>query len=176
MSAKLRVPIRRPKIIDPRFKVEAKYGPLGPLTAVIGHHTAGPRDKTDGHAVDLWTKYHAQHKAQGWGGIGYHIGVTSAGSIVLLRPSGLKGAHTAQANTGHLGVVVHGTVGDKPTKAQLRAIRWLCRYAHTSRMPASHRAPVKLDAVRWTGHNDWNATACPGTFKPMYVSKGKRAA
>ena len=39
---------------------------------------------------------------------------------------------------------------------------------------AAHRQPRDLRKVRWYGHNDLNATACPGSFKTMYVSKGAK--
>ncbi len=154
--------------------VDNRFGGLGMITGVIGHYTAGPRDKNDADALRLWRQYHAQHRAQGWGGIGYHYGITAAGSIVLLRPVGMKGAHTAGANTGKVGVVMHGTTGDKPTAAQAEAVRWLAKYAHTEAMPAAHRTPRPLSGVPWYGHNDFNATGCPGAFKTVYVSKGER--
>jgi N-acetylmuramoyl-L-alanine amidase len=162
-----------PRIIDLKLEGDKLFGGLGPISGVIGHYTAGPRDTSDDHACDLWRGYHRAHKAKGWGFIGYHLGVTAKGSVVLLRPIGWKGAHTAGANTGHVGVVVHGTTGDQPTAAQAATLRWLAANAHTDAMPASHRAPRRLGDVRWTGHNDWNATGCPGSFKKAYTSKGK---
>jgi N-acetylmuramoyl-L-alanine amidase len=162
-----------PKIVRLNAPMEQKFGALGPITAVIGHYTAGPRDKNLADALRLWGQYNAQHRAQGWGAIGYHYGIASDGTIVLLRPIGWKGAHTAGANSGHPGIVMHGTTGDRATEAQARSVRWLAANAHTGRMPTSHRAPKRLDSVKWTGHNDWNSTACPGSFKTVYVSKGQ---
>jgi hypothetical protein len=168
-----RVP-EAPRIVDLDLGGTNLFGPLGPITGVIGHYTAGPRDTSDAHAFSLWRQYHAQHIRQGWGRIGYHYGVTADGTIALLRPVTDKGAHTAGANSGHVGIVVHGTTGDKPTAAQADAIRWLAGNAHTDALPKAHRASRRLADVRWTGHNDWNATACPGGFKRMYTSKGAK--
>lgn len=164
----------KPKIIDLDLNVVSKFGGLGTVVGVTGHWTAGPRDRTDAEAVRLWRQYDKQHRAQDWGGEGYHIGITSNGSIGLLRPVWMKGAHTLGANTGRIGIVVHGKPGDKPTAAQAKTIAWLAEHGHTVAMPSSHRAPVDLQHVQWRGHNDFNATLCPGSFKTMYTSKGAR--
>lgn len=137
----------------------------------VGHHTAGPTDRDDEECVELFIRYHLEHKANGWAGEGYHYGLSRAGTIFLLRPTKYIGAHTYGFND-RLGVVCHGTTGDKPTLAQARTFRWLLKNAHTKKMPSSHRSPVKLAGC--VGHNDLNATECPGTHKPMYVSGGKR--
>lgn len=164
----------RPRIVDLNLDGVSLWGSLGPINGVIGHYTAGPRDRNDDHAFDLWRQYHAQHIRQKWGRIGYHYGVTSAGTIALLRPVTDKGAHTLGQNTGKVGVVVHGTTGDKPTAAQAKAIAWLSENAHTSAMPQAHRTTRPLRDVQWFGHNDFNATGCPGGFKRMYTSKGAK--
>lgn len=163
-----------PKIINLKLNVRDLFGPLGSVFAVTGHYTAGPRDRSDAEACDLWRRYHNEHAAKGWGGIGYHLGITAAGTLVLLRPVRLKGAHTASHNTGNVGVVVHGTTGDKPTAAQAATFRWLLANAHTSAMPESHRVDLRGKTLR--GHKDWpdNATACPGEFHRMYLSGGKQ--
>ncbi len=148
--------------------VEDRFGPLGPIVRTIGHYTAGPRDTSDNHAFALWRQYHSQHINQGWGGIGYHYGITSAGTIALLRPVALKGAHTAQKNTGSVGIVVHGGPGQRMTPAQRLALEWLYDHAHTSALPARHRAPVSLRGVHHGVHNDYNATQCPDDYEIDY--------
>lgn len=164
---------QRPKITRLYVTVDPKFGPLGPITAVTGHYTAGPRDTSDAHALTLWRSYHEQHARQGWGGIGYHYGITKAGTIVLLRPVDFKGAHTGGWNTGNVGVVCHGTTGDVPTPEQARTFAWLLSNAHTMVMPASHRVDLRGKVLR--GHKDWpdNPTACPGLFHRMYLTGGK---
>lgn len=160
-----------PKIVDAGLRPANLFGSLGPITAITGHYTAGPRDRNDEHALDLFRAYDSGHRANGWGGIGYHYGITAAGTIVLLRPVSMKGAHVGGWNTGNVGVVCHGTTGDAPTAAQVRAWRWLLDQAHTPAMPVSHRAPVRLRGKALRGHNDWpshTTNSCPGGFKPMY--------
>lgn len=164
----------RPPIHRLRVTVRDYFGSLGPVQYVTGHYTAGPRDRSDKHARELWKLYHEEHKRRGWGGIAYHFGITRRGTIVLLRSPQFKGAHTALHNSGNVGVVMHGTFGDKPSIRQARSFRWLLENAHTSKMPASHRVDLRHKRVR--GHKEWpgNATACPGNFLTMYRSGGRR--
>jgi len=163
----------------PRFRRTGKacqnvFGPLGPIRRITGHYTAGPRDKNWRHAVQLFRVYHDQHRRYGWGGIGYHLGITTGGDVVLLRRIAWQGAHTGGANSGNLGIVMHGGPRHKPTAAQARTLRWLLANMHTSAMPKSHRAPRSLAGIRVYGHSDFTATACPGQFKTCYTSRGTR--
>lgn len=150
------------------------FGPLGSIYWVTGHYTAGPVDTSDAHAIALCQAYDSQHRSQGWGGIGYHYCIARSGTIICLRPIGQKGAHTANANTGNAGIMMHGTTGDKPSAAQERSLHWLLKNAHTSKVPAAHRSPKPLDGVTRRGHKDWpgQATACPGEFHDMYLRGG----
>lgn len=152
------------------------FGELGPEKWVTGHHTAGPTDRSDAHAEQLVRQYHAQHRSQGWGGIGYHFCITRRGTILGLRPTRLKGAHTGGWNTGNVGVMFHGTTGDRPTRAQARAYRWLLNNAHTSKMPRTHRTDRSLRHLERKGHRDWpghETNACPGTHHKL-ILKGVR--
>lgn len=152
------------------------FGGLGPISYVTGHHTAGPTDDTDADAIRLNKQYDNYHRAQGWGGIGYHYNITRSGSIACLRPVAQKGAHVGGWNTGNVGITCHGTTGDTPTNAQKAAFRWLLANAHTSKMPSQHRTPVAIGSKPRRGHNDWSGhtwNACPGTHKAMYLSGGK---
>jgi hypothetical protein len=167
-----------PKIYGPGvtgMTFQNLFGALGAERSVTGHYTAGPRDRSDQHALQLCRQYHQAHKAKGWGGMGYHYCITRKGNIVLLRPLHLKGAHTGGHNTGNVGVMMHGTTGDKPTTAQRRAYRWLLANAHTKRMPRTHRTDHDLRGARRMGHNSWpghQTNGCPGSFKPLYL-RGK---
>ena len=158
----------KPKISRLGVSVTNKFGTLGSLIGTVGHYTAGPRDTSDAHAKSLWLQYHRQHAAQGWGGIGYHLGITTKGTIFLLRPVSLKGTHVAGANTGRIGVVVHGGPNQRMSAAQRASWKWLKDNAHTTAMPVSHRAPKKLSSLTIWGHNDLNATSCPGSYKSDY--------
>jgi hypothetical protein len=157
-----------PKIRALGATVENRFGSLGTIERTIGHYTAGPRDTSDDHAFAMWRQYHSQHINQGWGGIGYHYGVTSAGTIALLRPIGYKGAHTAGKNTGSPGIVVHGGPGQRMTGAQRAALEWLYDNAHTSAMPARHRSPKNLRNVHHGVHRDYNPTQCPDSYEIDY--------
>lgn len=147
------------------------FGGLGTILYLTGHHTAGAVDTSDRHAMQMAQAYHREHRAKGWGGIGYHFMITRKGNIICLRPVAMKGAHVGMHNSNNLGVVMCGTVGNKPSLRQRRAYQWLRRNAHTTKMPTRHRTNSRLTNVKLRGHNDWpghETNSCPGTFKPMY--------
>lgn len=155
------------------------FGELGPERTVTGHHTAGPKDASDAHAIQLCRGYHAQHRASGWGGMGYHFNVTRRGTIICLRPLRLKGAHVGGWNTSNVGVMFHGTTGDRPTLAQARAFRWLLANLHTAKMPRAHRADRSVARAPRYGHNDWDgheSNACPGTHKTLIRTRYRGSA
>lgn len=164
----------RPRIIDLNLQfVSAQCSIQGTVDKVVGHYTAGPQDEDTADAIRLCRIYHDAHRSYGWAGIGYLLNVTVDGDILLLRPARFVGAHTLGHNSGSLGPMVHGTLGDKPTKAQRRALRWWAKHGHKKRMRAG-RAPRRPDDLVWYGHNDLNSTSCPGPFKPLFTSKGKK--
>jgi hypothetical protein len=152
----------RPPVIDLQLRPVEAMADQPNRIGSVGHYTAGVDAEDDEQAVRLWRGVDAQHKAQSWSMIGYHIGLGPDGGIYLLRPIGKVGAHTAGANTGRTGFSVHGTTGDTWTKPQLRALRYALKKYGLQDLPV------------W-GHNDLNATACPGAFKPGYTSKGRNA-
>jgi hypothetical protein len=157
--------------------VDVGFGELGPEKFVTGHHSAGPKDRDLKHAIALTRQYHREHKAKGWGGLGYHFVISRGGAILCGRPTAMKGAHVGLNNTSNIGVLFHGTTGDKPTRAQKRSYRWLLRYAHTTRLGAAHRTDRDLRKAVLHGHNDWSgheSNECPGTHKQMIVSGGRR--
>lgn len=169
---------RRPKVISARsigIAPDGIFGPLGSVSSITGHHSAGPTDDSDEHAIALCRSFDADHRSYGWGGIGYHFNIARSGTIICLRPIGQKGAHVGNFNTGNVGIMCHGTTGDLPTAAQERSLHWLLRNAHTAAMPPEHRAPRSLAGKQRYGHNDWpghTTNACPGTHKPMYLRGG----
>jgi hypothetical protein len=162
---------RKPKIID----LKLNFRPMteqGGVDKVIGHYTAGPRDKDTKDAIRLCKIYHQAHLNNGWSGEGYALCFTSDGNILILRPAKYVGAHTLGYNTGSYGIMMHGTTGDKPTKAQKRALRWWAENGHKAIMK-NGRTKTKPKDLKWYGHNDFNPTSCPGEFKKTYLSKGK---
>lgn len=142
--------------------------PQGAFVGVTGHYTAGPLDDDDDEALALWRQYHASHLAQGWSGLGYQIGFTREGTIVLLRPFTSVGSHTLGNNTGRIGVSVHGTTGDTWSSAQLQAYAWWLKNGHTSKFPSSHRTPNPPGQLQRKVHKDFMATSCPGSFESGY--------
>jgi len=159
---------QRPNIIRLDAPMVNRFGGIGPFLGLVGHYTAGPRDTNDKHGLALFKQYNAQHRSQGWGAIGYHLGILSSGTLVLLRPTSWKGAHVANHNTGRIGVVVNGGPGQRMTREQLTTWRWIKENGHTTAMPASHRLPAKVTKV-WV-HKDLYPTACPGTYEKDYKS------
>lgn len=162
----------RPRIVDLELVANGELVPQPRIDGVVGHYTAGPTDRDDAHAAQLFRGIDRQHKAQGWTMAGYGFGLSRNGTIFLLRPATMIGAHVLGHNTGNVGVVCNGTTGDKPTAAQAKSFRWLLHNAHTDAFPKEFR--VDLRGLRVKGHNDLGPTACPGQFKTMYVTKGAR--
>jgi hypothetical protein len=148
------------------------FGARGKPYRATGHYTAGPRAKNAEDGKRIAKQIHAQHRNQGWGGCSYDAIICDDGTLILMNPPGRKSAHVAQNNTGNAAVNCPGTTGDKPTAAQQDTFRWYLAHSHTSRVPKAHRQPVDLRKVRWYGHNDLGATACPGSYKRMFVTKG----
>lgn len=161
----LRSHVRVPKVVD----LKLDFRPLASRQdsdEAVGHHTAGPIDHSDAEAEALFRTYHAAHLAKGWAGEGYHLGIARSGTIFLLRPRWASGAHTYGGN--HMtGIVCHGTIGDKPTKAQARSLRYILRRAGKFGVPGG-----SLDGRLWL-HRERNATSCPGTHDRMYSTRGK---
>lgn len=153
-----------PKVVDLGFDRTAVRGLTRQVVVYgsVGHYTAGPIDDSDEEAFELWRRYDAAHKAQGWSCLGYNIGVTREGTIVRLRGVEYVGAHTLNYNTGRVGISVHGTTGDTWTNPQKRALRKALRKWNL------HAKPV-------IGHLEapGQATACPGAFLAGYKNKGR---
>ena len=98
--------------------------------------------------------------------------IADDGTLICARPTILKGAHVGGHNTNNIGVNCPGTVGDRPTRAQIDTYRWLLANAHTRRMPLAHRADRDLRRATLRGHNQWDghrSNGCPGLFLDMYV-------
>lgn len=170
-----------PKIVSARqlgLTFQNVFGPLGPEKHLTVHHSAGPRPATRQQAYNLVRAYHRQHKQQGWGGLGYAYVIAPDGTLICGRPTSLKGAHVGGWNTANVGVMLPGTTGDRPTRAQQTTFNWLLRYAHTRRMPKAHRTdrPLRKPYTERKGHNQWpghKSNACPGTLGKQILKEAK---
>lgn len=157
--------------------VDVGFGTLGAETHVTGHHSATPPDRSLEEAINYVRRFHREHKAKGWGGLGYHYVIARNGTILCGRPVVMKGAHVGAHNSNNVGVMCIGTTGDKPTRRQMRSLRWLLLNAHTAKFPRPHRTDRQLSRAELFGHNDWpghESNACPGTHKRFFKTGGKK--
>lgn len=114
---------------------------------IVVHHTASGPDIT---VEDI----HQMHLANGWAGIGYHLVIYADGSVHQGRPLEMVGAHCQGYNSRSIGVNLTGNFEiDQPTEQQIEALTTLL-----SDLMQAYSVPPECV----TGHNAWNATACPG--------------
>jgi len=107
------------------------------------------------------------HLDRGWNGIGYHYVIDRDGSIGKGRPDNVQGAHTGGHNKDNLGICLLGGHG---ATAEGEFDDWFT--------PQQREAVIKLvgdlqdlykipdSAVK--GHNNYNATSCPGCDIPTW--------
>lgn len=128
-------------------------------TAVI-HHSGG--ENNEGNTSSNIEQSHMREK--GRYDIGYHFIIGSDGTIYEGRDIGARGVHVDEANTGKVGIVLLGNFNESsPTQAQIAALLGLLLYLD---------AIFGIDDVG--GHNDFNATDCPGENADEVVKKMER--
>ena len=123
---------------------------------IILHHAAAV--KTDAAAI------HAGHLANGWNGIGYHYYVRKDGTVYRGRPENMKGSHAGSAaNADSIGICFEGNfeieeMNNIQTEAGAELVaNILARYPDLTII----------------GHQDVNATACPGkNFRMDEIKEG----
>lgn len=114
---------------------------------IVIHHTASAPDIT----VD---DIHRMHIGNGWSGIGYHLVVYPNGSVHQGRPLDAMGAQCEGYNNRSIGVNLTGNFEiEQPTQEQVDSLVLLL-----SDLMRQYNIPPE----QVTGHNVWNATACPG--------------
>ena len=133
---------------------------LHTVTDLIIHHSAGALSETP-EQID------AQHRSQGWSGIGYHFVITPDGQIYQGRPMTAVPAAAQDDNSKSVDICLIGDFQSddagftgEPTAAQLDALLDLSVFVHQKRP----------NIVRTIGHRDVAclfddpsvATACPG--------------
>lgn len=130
------------------------------VTDFIVHHGAGPRDESP-LAID------AQHRSQGWVGIGYTWVIGEDGTIYQGRPINMVPAAAEDYNTASVDVCLTGNFQSDdpgytgpPTSAQMQSLYALCVDAH-QQIPSIERIIGHRDVAGM--ENDPSvATACPG--------------
>ena len=79
------------------------------IDEIIVHCTATPEGQP--RTVE---QIRAQHKAQGWSDIGYHVLVTLDGKAYLGRDMDISGAHAEKHNSHSIGVCYVGGLENRP--------------------------------------------------------------
>ena len=125
------------------------------VTLVV-HHTAGTAPYGEGAERQEMRNIQRQHqRANGWNDIGYNYVIMPSGRVYEGRGFNVRGAHTANHNTGTIGVSFAGNYDvNKPTARSIAAY-------HALRL----RLRVKgAKVVRVRGHRQMpdQSTACPG--------------
>ena len=128
------------------------------IDEIIVHCTATPEGQP--RTVE---QIRAQHKAQGYSDIGYHLVVYRDGSVHEGRDVDIAGAHATNHNAHSIGVVYVGGVENRPgvPYAQLKP-----KDTRTEQQKASLLALLmdlrKLyPTARIIGHRDVSSKACP---------------
>jgi RimJ/RimL family protein N-acetyltransferase len=144
------------------------YRPLGPLRALILHHTSLPADELErGFRAEAAHMREIQrlHLSRGWTDVGYHFVIAPSGRIFGGRPPGALGAHARGYNRGALGVALAGDFEvERPTEAALRSLGLVLARL----VPGARVVPL-------LGHRDVADTVCPGRFLYPYVEARRGA-
>lgn len=126
-----------------------------PVKTVFVHHAAGPHPINASAEVSLLLQYDRQHRANGWGGIGYSFIIGPSGRVYEGQGNTI-GAHTAGHNSSSLGICFLGEFTDSlPLPMAMIAAADLLRHL------VAVGGVAKDFALR--GHRDVSATACPGS-------------
>lgn len=134
---------------------------------LVLHHTAGPAGQ-DVATID------AEHKAQGWAGVGYHRLVYTDGTIHEGRPDDVMGAQAKGLNAVSIGMCA---VGDFT-----RQIPHLTQWSGLVHCAAVLCLRWHIPVERIIGHRDVSglvgdssvATACPGDAFYMALPQFRR--
>lgn len=138
------------KIIESNLTFKS-LSELGTVKRIILHHAESKNCTIN----DI----HQWHLANGWAGCGYHFLVRKDGSIYRGRPENKLGAHTANHNTGSLGICFEGSYNvDTMPSEQLKAGQELIIYLVDK---------YKLLKANVYKHKDFNSTDCPGSNFPF---------
>ena len=137
------------KIIESNLQFKSLSN-LGQVKRIILHHAEAKHCTI--HDIHQW------HLANGWAGCGYHFLVRKDGTIYRGRPENKLGAHTANHNTGSLGICFEGAYNTETmNESQIKAGQELIVYLLDK---------YKLLKANVYKHKDFNSTDCPGNNFP----------
>jgi N-acetylmuramoyl-L-alanine amidase len=100
-----------------------------------------------------------QHKANGWGGIGYHYVIYFDGSVHIGRPIEQPGVHTIGHNADSIAVNYVGGAADATMK---KGADTRTPAQKTALLTLLKKLKLQFPNAKIYGHKDFNATACPG--------------
>lgn len=124
---------------------------IGKIERIILHHAESKNCTI--YDVHRW------HLNNGWAGCGYHFFIKKDGSVWRGRPEDKLGAHTANHNTGSLGICFEGSLNvETLTVPQIKSGQELVTYLCDK---------YKLSKSNVYKHNDFNSTDCPGINFPF---------
>lgn len=136
---------------------------LSRRTEYYVHYDGGTPVTRTGYAI--MRAIEAEHRGQGWAGVGYNFVVDQAGNIYEGRGWNLQGAHCPDHNISGIGVQIAIGGSQEPSAKALAA----CRALYQEACKKTGRALAKR------GHRDGFATACPGTKLYAWVKAGMPA-
>lgn len=132
------------------------------ITFGIIHCAATPPGMDIG-AVEI-RRWHVEDN--GWADIGYHYVIRRSGAVEFGRDTDQDGdiweeigAHVAGHNADSLGICL---VGGKDSRATDRFEQHFTHQQHLALSALMHGIQGALPGIRWMGHNQLAAKACPG--------------
>ncbi len=137
------------EIRQAKLEWRGQLAPRKATDAVVVHHAAASKCSIE----DI----HRWHLDRQWAGCGYHFVVRKDGSVWLGRPFDAAGAHVSGHNSHTIGICCEGNFSEeKMGLAQLRALLELLGLLRQL-----------YPGIRVVGHNNLNATECPGKLFPL---------
>jgi hypothetical protein len=121
-------------------------------TSVVIHHSVTAEGNTQKQVEATLRRIDAQHRSNGWGGIGYNLAVDYAGRVYEARGLDILGAHASGVNTKSYGICYIGDGRKRITDKGILGIK------EAIVLVQNHSAK----ALKVVGHQNVNATACPG--------------
>lgn len=142
------------KRVTPRSRVGITWHWAGPAVRLFG--------KDHSACLAQAKEWQRQHKAKGWGDIGYNVLICVHARAIEARGVDLQGAHSPGHNTSHYGVQFMVGEGEEVTEEMFaRAVR-------LSTALEEHSGHDLDDE----GHSDNTATGCPGPQVYEWVHSG----